>query len=50
MFRGRESSHKDLGIVLATKIKASLADICEIERNNSMLGNRLIFVLTPKKV
>ena len=49
MFRGRESSHKDLGIALAAKVKAALTDIADIERNNSMLGNRLIFVLTPKK-
>ncbi len=49
MFRGRESSHKDLGHALAKRIKDSLSDIADIERNNSVLGNRLIFVLTPKK-
>lgn len=49
VFRGRESSHKDLGFALAEKIKATLSDIADVERNNSMFGNRLIFVLTPKK-
>jgi translation initiation factor IF-3 len=49
IFYGREMDHRDLGYGLIEKVKEQLADVCVIESNPSMLGNRLILMLAPKK-
>lgn len=49
MFLGRENQHRDLGYKLVDKIKDALADCGEMEQRPSMFGNRLIFMMMPKK-
>ena len=49
MFMGREMQHRELGMALINKIKASLADISDVEHSPSLFGNRLFLNLMPKK-
>ena len=49
MFMGREMQHRELGMALINKIKASLADVSDVERSPSMFGNRIFLNLMPKK-
>jgi translation initiation factor IF-3 len=49
VFMGREMQHRDLGMSLMQREKACLSDISDVEHNPSMMGNRLILTLSPKK-
>ncbi|MDR3049342.1 MAG: translation initiation factor IF-3 [Elusimicrobiota bacterium] len=49
MFSGREMQHKDLGLKIVEKVKASLSDIAESEGKISSFGNRIFLTLSPKK-
>ncbi len=50
MFKGRENTHKDLGDVLAKRIRSILTDSGELEGRPFQMGNRLMMSFIPKKV
>jgi translation initiation factor IF-3 len=49
IFHGREMEHRDLGHRLLDRVKEQLDALCTVESLPSMLGNRLILMLAPKK-
>lgn len=49
MFKGRENTHRELGQVLAEKVKANLSDIGELEGRPTFFGTRLFLNFVPKK-
>jgi translation initiation factor IF-3 len=50
VFMGREMQHRDLGMALLEKVRATLADIGDVEQHRpSMMGNRMFMSLSPKK-
>lgn len=49
IFHGREMEHRDLGLKLIDKVKEQVAELGAIEAEPSLLGNRLIVMLAPKK-
>ena len=49
IFHGREMEHRDIGMRLLDKVKEQLAELCTVESNPMLLGNRLILMLAPKK-
>lgn len=48
-FRGREMSHKELGIDLLKRIEADLAEHAVVEQFPKMEGKQLSMTLAPKK-
>jgi translation initiation factor IF-3 len=49
-FRGREMSHKDLGLKILDRIREDVVELANVEKEPSMEGNRLFMTLTPKAV
>ena len=49
MFRGRELSHKELGMNLLEKFAESAAEVAMIEVPAKMEGRNLFMVMAPKK-
>ncbi|MHB9155704.1 MAG: translation initiation factor IF-3 [Endomicrobiales bacterium] len=49
LFMGREMQHRDLGYALINRIKVILADVGEVERHPSSMGNRMFLYINPKK-
>ena len=48
-FRGREMSHRELGIEMIRKFTAMLADIAKMEQEPRMEGKRMHALLAPTK-
>ena len=49
-FRGRENAHRDLGFVLAERIRKMLEEVGDFDHRPSMMGNRMIINMSPKKI
>lgn len=49
MFHGREMEHQDLGVNLVNRIKEQSAADSVVESEPSMMGNRMVLMLAPKK-
>lgn len=49
VFRGRENQHRDLGMVLADKVRIALLEVGDVEGRPTHFGNRLIMSIMPKK-
>lgn len=49
IFHGREMEHRDLGMKLIDKVKEQLGELMTLESSPSMLGNRMIVMMAPKK-
>ena len=48
-FRGREVSHRELGVNVLKRIQEDLADCAEVEHKPSLQERQMMMVLTPKK-
>lgn len=48
-FKGREMSHQELGLAMAKKIEADLADEVVIEQRARLEGRQMIMMVAPKK-
>ena len=48
-FRGREHTHRDLGLDLLKRVENDLAEYAEVEQLPQMEGRQMIMVLRPKK-
>jgi len=48
-FRGREISHKELGMQLLNRIKAEVAEHADVEQEPTFEGRQMIMVVVPKK-
>lgn len=48
-FRGREMTHKELGLEVLERLKADAAEFCDIEREPKLEGRQMFMVLVPKK-
>jgi len=49
-FKGRELSHKEIGMALLNRIKADLEEYADIEREPGFEGRQMIMIVVPKKV
>jgi len=49
VFSGREMQHKNLGIKVMDRIRASLSDVSEPEGKTSSIGTRVFLTLIPKR-
>ena len=48
-FKGREMSHQELGLEMARRIEADLADEVVIEQRARLEGRQMIMMVAPKK-
>ena len=48
VFRGRENAHVDEGFKLVKRLTAELDDVSKIEQQPSMMGRRIVVILSPK--
>ena len=48
IFRGRENAHVDEGFKLVRRLTAELAEVSKVEQEPSMMGRRIVVILTPK--
>ena len=48
-FKGREMAHTELGLAMAAKIEADLADEVTIEQRPRLEGRQMIMMIAPKK-
>jgi translation initiation factor IF-3 len=48
-FRGREITHKELGISLLQRLEKDLADVSAVEVRPKLEGMNMFIMLTPKK-
>ncbi len=48
-FRGRELSHRELGIDLLKRIETELEPFASVEQHPKLEGKQMIMVLSPKK-
>jgi translation initiation factor IF-3 len=48
-FKGREMSHKELGLELIQRIRSDLQEHAEVEREPQLQDRQLIMILVPKK-
>ena len=48
-FRGREISHRDLGVNVLKRIREDLVDYAEVEHKPSLQDRQMMIVLSPKK-
>lgn len=48
-FRGREVSHKDLGLELLRRVEAELEYLAVVEQQPKLEGKQMIMTLSPKK-
>ena len=48
-FRGREMSHRDLGVKILAKLRDDLADIADVEVAPKMEGYQMFAIFVPKK-
>jgi len=48
-FRGREHTHRELGLQLLRRVEADLAELGAIEQQPQMEGRQMVMVLAPKK-
>ena len=48
-FKGREMSHQELGLEMARRIEADLADEVVIEQRPRLEGRQMIMMIAPKK-
>lgn len=47
-FRGRELSHKELGLAILERFKVALEDVAKIEQEPRQEGRRMVALLAPK--
>ena len=48
VFRGRENAHVDEGFKLVKRLTAELDDVSKVEQQPSMMGRRIVVILSPK--
>jgi translation initiation factor IF-3 len=48
MFRGREVTHPELGVVLCNRMSERLAEISNVEKPAKLEGRNMTMILTPK--
>lgn len=48
-FRGREVSHKDLGLELLKRVETDLQELAVVEQLPKLEGKQMIMTLSPKK-
>jgi len=48
-FKGREMAHQELGLQMAARIEADLADEVVIEQRARLEGRQMIMMMSPKK-
>jgi len=48
-FRGREMSHKELGLDVLNRLKVDLSEYSDVEREPKLDGRQIMMVLVPKK-
>ena len=48
IFRGRENAHVDEGFKLVKRLTAELDDVSKVEQQPSMMGRRIVVILSPK--
>ena len=48
-FKGREMSHQELGLEMARRIEADLADEVVVEQRPRLEGRQMIMMIAPKK-
>ena len=48
-FKGREMSHQELGLEMAARIEADLADEVVIEQRPRLEGRQMIMMIAPKR-
>ena len=48
-FRGRESSHQEMGMRTLARVRDGLADVAVVEHMPKLEGRQMIMVLAPKK-
>lgn len=48
-FRGREMTHRELGVRILEKLEQDLADVGEVEARPRMEGNQMFIILGPKR-
>lgn len=48
-FRGREVSHKDLGLELLKRVETELQELALVEQQPKLEGKQMIMTLSPKK-
>ncbi|MGF1645086.1 MAG: translation initiation factor IF-3 [Thiotrichales bacterium] len=48
-YRGREMSHKELGMDVLQRVESELAEIAIVEQKPKLEGRQMIMVLAPKK-
>lgn len=48
-FRGREMTHKELGLELLLRLKADASEYADVEREPSFEGRQMFMILVPKK-
>ena len=48
-FKGREMAHQELGLAMAQKIEADLADEVVVEQRPRLEGRQMVMMLSPKK-
>lgn len=48
-FRGREVSHKDLGLDLLKRVETDLHELALVEQSPKLEGKQMVMTLTPKK-
>ena len=48
-FKGREMSHQELGLEMAARIEADLADEVIIEQRPRLEGRQMIMMIAPKR-
>lgn len=48
-FKGREMSHQELGLQMAARIEADLADEVVIEQRPRLEGRQMIMMIAPKR-
>ncbi len=48
-FRGREMTHKEIGLELLQRLKLDASEVADIEREPTFEGRQMIMILVPKK-
>jgi translation initiation factor IF-3 len=48
-FRGREMTHRELGIRILERLEKDLVDVGEVEARPRMEGNQMFIILAPKR-
>ncbi|MGE5417393.1 MAG: translation initiation factor IF-3, partial [Acidobacteriota bacterium] len=48
MFKGREISHADLGMILCKKLSETLKNVALVEREPKVEGRNMIMILAPR--